>query len=159
MNSVKKREFTARVAGATKSELVVIMYEIILTDIKTAKEAYENGDKIAYVGELRNAQKFVMELMNALDFEYEISKQLMSLYIYLNKNIIKCISHYDEEKIDTVEMVISKLLESFRQISEMDDSEPVMDNADTLYAGFTYSKDSLNETSYANEMPNRGFMA
>ena len=33
MNSVKKREFTARVSQANRSELVVIMYEIILTDI------------------------------------------------------------------------------------------------------------------------------
>ena len=64
MNSVKKREFTARVSQANRSELVVIMYEIILTDIKTAKEAYAKGDKVAYVGELRNAQKFVLELMH-----------------------------------------------------------------------------------------------
>ena len=159
MNSVKKREFTARVSQANTSELVVIMYEIILTDIKTAKEAYAKGDKVAYVGELRNAQKFVLELMNALDFEYEISKQLMSLYIYLNKNIIKSIAKYDEEKLETVEMIVNKLLDSFRQVSEMDDSEPVMENTETIYAGLTYSKDSLNETPYAMSGANRGFMA
>ena len=159
MNSVKKREFTARVSQANRSELVVIMYEIILTDIKTAKEAYAKGDKVAYVGELRNAQKFVLELMNALDFEYEISKQLMSLYIYLNKNIIKSIAKYDEERLETVEMIVSKLLDGFRQVSEADDSEPVMENTETLYAGLTYSKDSLNETAYAMNTSNRGFMA
>ena len=159
MNSVKKREFTARVSQANRSELVVIMYEIILTDIKTAKEAYAKGDKVAYEGELRNAQKFVLELMNALDFEYEISKQLMSLYIYLNKNIIKSIAKYDEEKLETVEMIVNKLLDSFRQVSEMDDSEPVMENTETIYAGLTYSKDSLNETPYAMSGANRGFMA
>ena len=159
MNSVKKREFTARVSQANRSELVVIMYEIILTDIKPAKEAYAKGDKVAYVGELRNAQKFVLELMNALDFEYEISKQLMSLYIYLNKNIIKSIAKYDEEKLETVEMIVNKLLDSFRQVSEMDDSEPVMENTETIYAGLTYSKDSLNETPYAMSGANRGFMA
>lgn len=159
MNSVKKKEFTARVSQANRSELVVIMYEIILTDIKTAKEAYAKGDKVAYVGEIRNAQKFVLELMNALDFEYEISKQLMSLYIYLNKNLIKCLANYDEEKLETVEMIVNKLLDSFRQVSEMDDSEPVMENAETIYAGLTYSKDSLNETPYAMSGSNRGFMA
>ena len=159
MNSVKKREFTARVSQANRSELVVIMYEIILTDIKTAKEAYAKWDKVAYVGDLRNAQKFVLELMNALDFEYEISKQLMSLYIYLNKNIIKSIAKYDEEKLETVEMIVNKLLDSFRQVSEMDDSEPVMENTETIYAGLTYSKDSLNETPYAMSGANRGFMA
>lgn len=159
MNSVKKKEFTARVTQATKSELVVIMYEIILTDIQTAREAYAKGDKLVYVAEMRNAQKFVLELMNALDFEYEISKQLMSLYIYLNKNIIKSLANYDEERLETIEMIVNKLLDSFRQVSEMDDSEPVMENAETLYAGLTYSKDSLNETAYVSDNMNRGFMA
>lgn len=159
MNSVKKKEFTARVTQATKSELVVIMYEIILTDIKTAREAYAKGDKLVYVAEMRNAQKFVLELMNALDFEYEISKQLMSLYIYLNKNIIKSLANYDEERLETIEMIVNKLLDSFRQVSEMDNSEPVMENTETLYAGLTYSRDSLNETAYANGVSNRGFMA
>ena len=79
MDSVKKKEFTARVTQANKSEIVVIMYEIILSDIKTAREAYDKGDKLVYVAELRNAHKFVLELMNSLDFEYEISKELMSL--------------------------------------------------------------------------------
>ena len=105
MDSVKKKEFTARVTQANKSEIVVIMYEIILSDIKTAREAYDKGDKLVYVAELRNAHKFVLELMNSLDFEYEISKQLMSLYVYLNKNIIKCMTKYDEELLDTVDYI------------------------------------------------------
>ena len=159
MDSVKKKEFTARVTQANRSELILIMYEIILADIKTAKEAYAKGDKVTYVGELRNAQKFVLELMNALDFEYEISKQLMSLYIYLNKNLIKSMTRYDEELLGTVEMVINKLLDSFRQLSEQDDSEPEMENTETLYAGLTYGKTSLNETAYCDNMSNRGYTA
>lgn len=159
MDSVKKKEFTARVTQANRSELIVIMYEIILADIKTAKESYAKGDKVTYVGELRNAQKFVLELMNALDFEYEISKQLMSLYIYLNKNLIKSMTRYDEELLGTVEMVINKLLDSFKQVSEQDDSEPEMENTETLYAGLTYGKTSLNETTYCDNMSNRGYTA
>ena len=73
MDSVKKKEFTARVTQANRSELIVIMYEIILTDIKTAKEAYAKGDKIAYVGELRNAQKFVYFDMKNVVVKYSKS--------------------------------------------------------------------------------------
>ena len=157
MDSFKKKEFTARVTQANKSEIVVIMYEIILADVKTAREAYDKGDKLVYVAELRNAHKFVMELMNALDFEYEISKQLMSLYVYLNKNLIKCMTKFDEELLDTVEMIVDKLLDSFRKVSELDDSEPVMDNAQSIYAGLTYKKGALNETAYCDNMSNRGY--
>ena len=35
-----------------------------------------------------------------------------------------------------------------QKVSEMDESEPVMDNTETLYAGLTYHKGALNETAY-----------
>jgi flagellar protein FliS len=37
------RDFTVRVTQASPSELTVILYEMILTEIKEAKEAYEEG--------------------------------------------------------------------------------------------------------------------
>jgi flagellar protein FliS len=56
-------------------------------------------------------------------------------------------------------MIVEKLLDSFRQVSEMDESEAVMENTETIYAGLTYGRDSLNETLYSENMANRGFMA
>ena len=42
-------------------------------------------------------------------------------------------AYYDEERLETVEMIVNKLLDGFRQVSEADDSEPVMENTETLF--------------------------
>jgi flagellar protein FliS len=52
---------------------------------------------------------------------------------------------------------MNRLYESFKVAAQSDDSEKMMDNVQSVYAGITYSKDNLNET-YSNDT-NRGFLA
>ncbi len=55
------RAFTARITQASRTELVVIMYEIILSDIDSAKTHYKDGDITMFVPELKHAQRFLNE--------------------------------------------------------------------------------------------------
>ena len=45
------------------------------------------------------------------------------------------------------------------KISSEDTSAPIMENAQTIYAGLTYGKGSLNETYLNAQDYNRGFKA
>lgn len=81
MTQEQIQTYTLRVSQANPCELVVIMYDIILDDVKNAKEAKKSGNEQQYQAELVHAGKFVNELMTALDFTQPISFRLMSLYI------------------------------------------------------------------------------
>ena len=151
--------FTARVTQASKSELIVILYEMILEEIKEAKEAYEVQNLTVFDKELKLAQKYVNELIVALDFHYTLSYDLISLYLYVNKRIITAIIKKNPVSLDSAESVLNKLLIGFEGVSKADKSGPMMRNTQQLYAGLTYGKGKLNETYIDPSNKSRGFIA
>ena len=80
MDKEKQKDFARRVSQANKTQLVAITYDIILENIKCAKEA-DSVD--GFRAELKSAQKFLGELMRSLDFKYPISVNLLRIYEYV----------------------------------------------------------------------------
>ena len=58
-------------------------------------------------------------------------------------------------RIANAKMVIDKLRGAWVQIEDKDESDASFDNAQTVYAGLTYGKGTLNE-SVADPDANRG---
>jgi flagellar protein FliS len=159
MTSERLQAYTARIAAASKSELVVIMYEIILDDIEAAFIAYENKNMTNFLKELKHAGRFLNQLMANLDYKYEISYSLMSLYIYVNKRLINASFQKCTEELNTAKSILTKLLIGFQGVSKEDVTGPVMQNSQQLYAGFTYGKGTLNEVYIDSREQNRGYKA
>ncbi len=153
------KAYTARISQASRSQLVVIMYEIILSDIESAKKHYEAGQIDSYTRELKHAQRFLNELMATLDYRYELSYQLMSLYIFINKTIITAIYQKKSDNLTDAEAILKILMDGFKGIIKEDKSGPVMQNTQQLYAGLTYGKGVLNETYLNPNEQSRGFRA
>ena len=159
MTQEQIQTYTLRVSQASPCELVVIMYDIILDDVKNAKEAKALGNDKQYQADLVHAGKFVNELMDSLDFSEPISFRLMSLYMYVNKMLIKARISRKWDSLNDVEMVIEKLRAGFDGIKNQDTTGPVMQNVQQVYAGLTYGKGKLNETYLNAQDFNRGFNA
>lgn len=159
MEKDRLQAFTARITQATKTELVVIMYEIILTDIVSAESYYSEGNIDMYVRELKHGQRFLNELMATLDYRFEVSYQLISLYIYVNKALITAMTQKIPEKLEEVKTVMTILLEGFKELCKQDSTGPVMQNTQQLYAGLTYGKGVLNEVYLNANEQSRGFKA
>lgn len=153
------KAFSVRVTQASQSELTVILYEMILTEIKEAREAFANGDIAGFDKELKLAQKYITELQAVLNYGYAISYDLLSLYLYVNKRIIQAIIRRIPDSLDSAESVLNKLLVGFEGVSKSDKSGPVMRNTQQLYAGLTYGKGYLNETYVDPSNKSRGFIA
>ncbi|MDF2951401.1 MAG: hypothetical protein K0S18_984 [Anaerocolumna sp.] len=149
--------YTARISQASRSELVVIMYEIAINNLQSAKNAYWDGDMAVYIKELNQARKFLNELMASLNYSYKVSYELMSLYIYVNKAIITALFKKVPDTLDSAISILNKLMSGFIEVSRMDTSGPVMQNTQQLYAGLTYGKSSLNEVSIDPREQNRGY--
>jgi len=97
--------------------------------------------------------------MGTLNYNYILSYDLMSLYLFVNKAIITAIFKKSPEKLDEAEAILEKLYSSFKEVSKQDNSGPVMQNTQQVYAGLTYGKGVLNETFIDPQQQNRGFMA
>ena len=153
------KDYTLRVSQASPCELIIIMYDIILDDVKAAREAVEAGDGTGYQAELVHAGKFLNELMGALDFSVSLAYHLMSLYIYANKMLTKARVSGNTDSLADVEMIMETLRTGFDGIKAQDKTGPVMQNVQQVYAGLTYGRGQLNEAFLNPQDYNRGFNA
>ena len=151
------QEYTARISQCNRSSLIVIVYEIILEYIKDAYNAYEQSDKKEFVKCLNNARNFLGELIHSLDMKYEISGQLFSLYLFWNRQMSDAIVKYSVEPLNGLQEMLTKLHNSFEQVSKTDKSSPLMKNTQKVYAGITYGRGELSEMAVIDI--NRGFQA
>lgn len=174
MDKQTAKSFAMRVSQSSPTELVVVSYDIILQDIsdmrKGLKALNSLGSKEKAASEEFNKQRdeigdcsghasrVIADLMSALDFKYDISKNLWSLYEFVQMKIIRARYSMSEEDLNAAEDVITGLRKSFAQISK-NDTRTSMKNTQSVFAGLTYSKNSLDEISIDPNHAKRGFLA
>ena len=150
--------YTARITQASRSDLIVIIYELIISNTKEAIKAYDSNDLLTFDKELKQGQTFLRELMVALDYSYQISFDLLNLYIFVNKQFITAIITKKPDTLNGAISILEKLLVGFEGVSKEDTSGPMMHNTQQLYAGLTYGKGTLNETYIDPDDRNRGYI-
>lgn len=155
MKTEQMNSFTARITQASQTGLVVITYEIIITYIENAKASFTKNDFMQFQSEIKEAQKFLKDLQYNLNMELEISRNLMSLYIFCNKQLIEAMIKSTVGPLESVEKIINNLSTAFNEILKEDHSMPAMRNSEVVYAGLTYGKHALNETRMNSV--NRGY--
>lgn len=147
--------YSYRVTQASKTELIVIMYDMAQNYLKDAIIEFENSDIQEFRNNLKKAQRVINRLSSSLDFNYEISSELMKLYLYMNTVLVKASIKNEIEQIVVVDSMLQKLGSAFAKISSDDMSGPVMRNTQQVYAGLTYHNGGLNE--YHDQSQKRGF--
>lgn len=156
MTDEKKKEFTRRLTQCNASEMIVIEYDIFFAYLDDAVETFELGGE-PFRQAIRHADALLVRLQEALDFQYEISSQLYPLYTYSRRQLALALATHKKKPISNARNVMQKLYDAFSRIAAEDTSAPVMHNAQTVYAGYTYGKTSLNEAAYDNAGENRGY--
>ena len=156
MKKDKKQEFILRITGANKTQLVVILYEMVLEYLQDSLEAFECKDFSEYKWNIERAKDCIDELLNSLHPEYEIAGVLKSLYYFYKRELTTAAVQRKAELIMPVIQMIKELKESYGQVSAQDTSAPIMQNTQTVYAGLTYGKGSLN-VNLSDQGSSRGF--
>ena len=137
----KREEYEARVATATPIGLVIINYELLIHHI-------ENSISTAYTDEfIINIEKALAAnglLMDSLDLNQEIGRDLMSIYIYVNKLLIDAKRSQSVELLDEAKYLISDLFESWQEIAKEDEGTPILGTS-KIYGGLTYKNGKLSE--------------
>ncbi|MBM7686005.1 flagellar export chaperone FliS [Defluviitalea raffinosedens] len=149
---------TAQIVNATPGQLIVITYELIIETLEEAQKQLAVKDEKKFKRTIDKAQKLLRELMESLDLSYSISLDLMGLYLYINKMIIKSYITLKEEPLEEAKKLLNTLLIGWKEaVASEEVAGPVIENAQQIYAGLTYGKGSLNESIMENA--NRGFKA
>ncbi|MGN0351616.1 MAG: flagellar protein FliS [Roseburia sp.] len=157
MNKEQKQDFTRRISQCNKGSMIVIIYDIIFAYLEDAKEAYQKQDKEAFKTAVRKADKGILELMQSLDFTYDLAKELYPLYVFCREELASCMYKYRLQELEEAEDILKRLYDSFEKVAAQDTSEPIMKNTQQVYAGYTYGRDNLTENCQEFDR-SRGFL-
>lgn len=150
-----KQQFTLRITQANKTEMIVILYEMILEYIEDAIHELEAQDRREFIEAIRRIRGCIKELMNSLNLQYEPAPALLQLYIYCNRELVLADIRNQAAPLYHVQEIIQKLHDAYTELAKQDKSESVMQNSQTVYAGLTYGKNRLAK-DMADQGVNRG---
>lgn len=168
---IDKQAFATRIVHATKSQLVIINFELIIAYLKEAELILNSSsnnnintknnkkNKVEFMKNIQCARNFLYELISSLDMKYPISSELFNLYNVIDQRILKFLYKEDltfnKEAIDLLKTIKSAFLE----LDELEeDKVPLVDNAEVIYSGLTYNR-NMTPTEFINPSSNRGFQA
>ncbi len=157
MTSEKTKEYTLRITSANRSELIVILCELMLTYVEEAKEAANGQDFTLYKDAVMHAKGCVRQLIGALNRTYDLANALYELYRFAERQLNLAQIKQDSSLLKPVEDMFEKLKAAFMEMAKADDSPAVMQNTQSVYAGMTYGRAHLNENMASSS--NRGFFA
>ena len=130
-------------------ELILIMFEQFFELVPDIKRNIQRGSAAAMEPDAERAQAIVDELLNALDFDVELSKDIGAIYIYVRNKILEANIAFDAKIWDDIEDIMRSLYDGFKEVSLQFDPQskqavPVSAGP-SIFAGMTYGQGNLKE--------------
>lgn len=159
MDSTMVKDFQTKIVNADRGQLIIISYEMLIAQIEDAIMQIEKEKETEFSRSMVKAHRILRELSSNLDFKYDIAKDLMSIYIYINKKFIDASIKCNKEPLDEAKRILAILLNGWKEADKQDSiNKPLIENGQKVYAGLTYGKGTLNEMVYDGNT-SRGFRA
>ena len=100
---------------ASKEELTLMLYEGALKFINQAIDATENNDIAKANGLIIRVEDIIREFQITLNFQYEISNQLNSLYDYMHRRLIEANMNKDIEIMKEVRDMLREFRDMWKE--------------------------------------------
>jgi len=140
----------AKIMSASPLDLILIMYEQLFELIPDIKKNIQAKSFTATKPDVERAQAIVDELINALDFDLDISRDLGAIYFYIRDRIMIANIRFDEAIWDHIEETLRPLYEGFKNAAQQIDAttekqNPLKSHRTSIVAGITYGQANINE--------------
>lgn len=103
---------------ASPIDLVIMLYDGCIKNLKLAKISLEEKDMEQLNKHMQKAQDIITELVMSLNLNYDIAKQLMSLYEYMLLEMIRFFSDRDVSRLLPVIDMLSELRDTWAQVAK-----------------------------------------
>lgn len=142
----------SNVANASQGELLCITYKLFLRHMKEAIDKTGMNQK----KHVDTGIEIIKHLAENLNFEVGIAAELFQIYVYVQNLLINY--KYNQDNLKEAYKLIETIAKGYEEIVEQETTKkPAMQNTESIYAGITYGKGTLNEMIMPNT--NRGFKA
>lgn len=104
------------VTTASPGELTLMLYNGCLKFLIKSKKAIKEKNIQEKNENLIKAQAIISELMATLNMDIEISKNMFSLYEYMNHRLVEANIQNDVEKIKEVEGLVTEFRDTWKEV-------------------------------------------
>ena len=110
-----------QIKTANQGKLIVMLYDGAIKNLNLAIESFSNSHRKfdAMSNAILKTQDIISELMVSLDFDKggEMSRNLFSLYTFMNNQLLNANLKKDREPIDEVKKMLMELREAWSEIA------------------------------------------
>lgn len=106
------------VMTASPVELIIMLYDGCIKQLKLARIAMEEKNPENANKSLQKAEQIIVELINSLDFHYDIARDLLNIYDFILSSIRKINASKDPSDIGKLVEMLSELRQSWSEISK-----------------------------------------
>lgn len=157
MTNEMKKEFSARIGSANSSQLILIIYEIMLIHLGEAMDYHEKKQRMEFSKSIKKSRDCLEELYISIEPENDLAENFAQIYTYCGNELTQADIYFDNTPLKQVEEIMDRFREAYTKAARNDTSAPIMTNTETIYAGLTYGKNDLNE-NLGVQSNNRGFL-
>lgn len=118
MNNPYNRYIEQGVMTASPIDLVIMLYDGCIKNLKLAKMHHEEGKQEEVKQCVLKAQDIITELVMSLNLNYEIAKQLMSLYEFMLLSMIRFLGDKNIDHIMPLIDMLSELRDTWVQVAK-----------------------------------------
>lgn len=104
------------VTTASPGELTLMLYNGCLKFLMKAKNAINEKQIEEKNTNILKAQAIIAELMSTLNMDYDISKQILPLYDYINRRLIDANVKNDIAIIEEVEGLVTEFRDTWKEV-------------------------------------------
>lgn len=127
------------VTTASQGRLVVLLYEAAVKNLNSAVGLLSDDDKLkpgdieTYGKYIQKTQAIINELEVSLDMEKggEIAKNLMSLYLFFNRQLTEATFDHSSSKINSVLRMLNDLLSAWKSAANSTSNAPASTSMQT----------------------------
>lgn len=148
--------FNRRITESNPTQLICVLFDMYFAYEKDALDALDAGQQEEYIHATRQCGQVVEHLRSVLNFDYEISGELFSLYTFVEETVAKAMYRREKQDFADAAKVMHALQEAFEQVARGDGRKPLMKNIQQVTVGLTYGRNQLNE-SVAKDIGTRGY--
>ena len=132
MTLEKKQEFTLKITQANKTQLITILYEMVIDYLDETIDEFAVGQREDAEKSVMHAQQCIDELIHSLNMEYDLARRTYQIYRFVERELIMADIRRDPAGLGEAEKIMKSLRDAYASATEEDSAEPIMKNTDTM---------------------------
>lgn len=150
------QEFTRRTTQENHSGLILVLCDMEQVYVSDALAAYAD-DMDGYMKNIELARKTHNELMGCFDMANAQARKVVGILRFIYGKLVASVVKRKPQELERCMGMMGRLRIGFEHLHEIDTDGPLMKNTHQVYAGLTYGKGVLNESTLNADYGSRGF--